>query len=185
MNARQARTQMTLTIRRSDKLFPEVLKPIKEVKGVRIDHTCINRPSKYRPDGVRAIAHAHHFLNDTELGWICLRWKYLLNEPNVLLHEAAHILINFHPFMAGHGSEWQEKLIEIGGTTKPFLIGRSKRERQDLGRMGAFIGCRRDDETRNLQAYPFQQQLGFTTPFNNQILHRSVEDRLRYLGAED
>ena len=127
MNARQARTQMTLTIRRSDKLFPEVLKPIKEVKGVRIDRTCINRPSKYRPDGVRAIAHAHHFLNDTELGWICLRWKYLLNEPNVLLHAAAHILINFHPFMAGHGSEWQEKLIEIGGTTKPFLIARSKK----------------------------------------------------------
>jgi len=115
-----------IAISRSDPAFPKCLLPIKEVKGVSIDYSCINRPSKFRPEGARAIAHAHHFLNDKHRGWICLRWKYLLNEPNVLLHEAAHILINFHPFVAGHGEEWQEKLREIGGTTKPFLIGRSR-----------------------------------------------------------
>jgi hypothetical protein len=52
-------------------------------------------------------------------GWICLKWAYLLRSREILLHEAAHLLVGPDN---DHGKVWRAKVKEIGGTYQPFEI---------------------------------------------------------------
>jgi hypothetical protein len=59
----------------------------------------------------RATAHAHSHPGDPYFGWICIRAAHRLNDRELMLHEAAHILTQ-----EGHTECWRECLVRIGGT---------------------------------------------------------------------
>jgi predicted SprT family Zn-dependent metalloprotease len=99
--------------RRAD--FPECIRHIKQVKGICIGE-CINEPKKRLIDAGHA-----HCSEHISYGWICLRTKYLFQNRNILLHEAAHI-INTNTDYRDHGKEWKKIVVEIGGTFKSFRV---------------------------------------------------------------
>jgi hypothetical protein len=102
---------MRLIIRKRSEM-PSCLRPIKRVKGICVGE-CVLGGKMEHP----AHAHCdnHHKWND---GWICVRFKYMLKQPLVLLHEAAHLLVD--PGLPSHGKEWRQAVVSIGGTYKQF-----------------------------------------------------------------
>jgi hypothetical protein len=90
------------------------VRQFKELKGICV-RGCIAKDSMEEP------AHAHSLWNDKHRGWICLRNKYILNEPLTLLHEVAHLIANSSPSIPWHGKNWKKTVKKIGGTFKAYI----------------------------------------------------------------
>jgi len=83
------------------------------VKGVCL-FQCIDGDVSLKGQG----AHAH--LSSARLpGWICFRYRYLLEEKHYFthLHELAHLLTD-----QAHTPEWRETLSKLGGTCYPYMV---------------------------------------------------------------
>jgi hypothetical protein len=105
--------------------FPECLRNIKAVNGIHVGGCCWIRPMRRKGKRV-AYAHAHHLAtgplgaDDPFRGFICLKYRYLLREPFVLIHEAAHIIANKTTLT--HHKEWRACVRKLGGTHRPFTM---------------------------------------------------------------
>jgi len=90
--------------------FPPCLRDIKEVMGISVGG-CVDQDDIIDK---KSAAHAHTMYKYT--GWICLSRKSMLKERLLLLHEAAHLLVD----ESGHGKEWRKAVVSIGGTYKSY-----------------------------------------------------------------
>jgi len=97
--------------------FPQCIRHFKELQGICIG-SCID-------DGLaiekKHAAHAHSSSYDRYKGWICLKYKYQLNHPLLLLHEVAHLIANKRKSTPHHGKRWRQALLKIGGTFKSYV----------------------------------------------------------------
>lgn len=95
-------------------LFPKCLQKFKELKGIAV------RECVAGLDMEDHAAHAHAASFDPYRGWICMKFKYHLNEKLTMLHEVAHLIVNEDYRVPHHGVAWRKKVVEIGGTYKPY-----------------------------------------------------------------
>jgi|GEM_PF-4309366 len=100
--------------------FPKCIRFFSEVRGICIGNCIASRALYKVAFGTEEVAHAHSMVYDKHNGWICLRYKEQLNQPYLLLHEVAHLLVNKKEYISIHGKKWRDKLIEIGGTVFPY-----------------------------------------------------------------
>jgi hypothetical protein len=100
--------------------FPACLQPIKQVKGICVGGCVAGLKDLAQRIAGRhqKMAHAHQNLRFK--GWICLSWKFLLKNDLMLLHEAAHLLVDSDA--PDHGKEWRQAVVAIGGTYKAYRI---------------------------------------------------------------
>jgi hypothetical protein len=100
--------------------FPKCLRLFKELKGICIGE-CVNRE---KLDYNEEVAHTHYYGNPYGFdGWMCLNYKYQLKQKLLLLHEVAHLLVEYDfPLTLAHGKEWKAAVKSIGGTYKSFPL---------------------------------------------------------------
>jgi hypothetical protein len=100
--------------------FPECIRHFKDLKGICVGE-CVDPEETI---GKKHAAHAHSFSRDKYQGWICLKYKYHLKQPLLLLHEIAHLIANKRYSTPTHGKRWRQALLKIGGTFKSFVYRR-------------------------------------------------------------
>ena len=98
------------------KFFPLCVQRFDVLKGISIGQ-CIEPKLKILPS---TYAHAHDQKHETHYGWICLKDAGVLQEEGCLLHEVAHLIVALPYSMPGHGKEWRDALVEIGGNFKQY-----------------------------------------------------------------
>ena len=114
---------MRQLIRRNHKDFPHCLKCVPSVIGICVGE-CVDRCQPHRIRALHDVyGHAHSNHNCPNVGWICVKHKYLLRDKQLLLHEAAHIIVDRvnNDYMT-HGKEWKAALVKLGGTFKPYVF---------------------------------------------------------------
>ena len=105
--------------------FPCCIRHLKDLKGISIGK-CIKDKSGETNWGQDSAAHCHPNHGDLHMGWMCLRYKYLLKERLTLFHEVAHLIANKCRSYAAHGDKWRKAVIEIGGTYLPYISGNGR-----------------------------------------------------------
>jgi hypothetical protein len=75
----------------------------------------------YGHDLKESLAHAHCAEDEPQYGCICLRYKYLIKSPGVMLHEVAHLIAKYKN---GHNDTWRRACLRIGGTLKPIKVNK-------------------------------------------------------------
>ena len=98
------------------KHFPKCVRHIEDLKGISVGE-CIAGITNWGKDSA---AHAHTNYGDSNMGWVCLKHKYLLKDKWTLLHEVAHLIANKYRSYAPHGEKWRKAVVAIGGTYKPY-----------------------------------------------------------------
>jgi hypothetical protein len=91
--------------------WPKYLLKFKEIKGISYGKCKVDK--KTFSDHA-AHAHCGPYIHN---GWICVRSKALIRNRLMMLHEVAHLLVNYK---YGHNDTWRKTLLRIGGTLDPF-----------------------------------------------------------------
>lgn len=97
------------------KNFPASIRHIDQVKGFSVGGCFIGR----KLDPCMAHAHISNAVDHhDEIGFICVRQKEALDCKYLMLHEAAHVIVD-----DWHSIAWAETVLNIGGTLSNFDYG--------------------------------------------------------------
>ena len=102
--------------------WPKYLLKFKEIKGICWGKCIHGTAFRKKKSGAYSPAHAHATPGCSREGWICLMYKKLIKNHELMLHEIAHVIVSSKKYSRDHNHDdvWRRQLLKIGGTLNSF-----------------------------------------------------------------